>query len=93
MLVDMCESEKYGCYHAINDREHISWYEFSIEFYKQYGLTTKVTLVTTEEYGLSRAARPSNSRFDKSKLEENDFGLLPIWQDAAKRFSRSKIVN
>lgn len=86
LLVDMCESEKYGYYHATNEGGYISWYDFCVEFYKQYGLTTKVTPVTTEEYGLSKAARPSNSRLDKSKLVENGFEPLPTWQDAVKRY-------
>ena len=86
LLVDMCETEKYGYYHATNEGEYISWYDFCVEFYKQYGLTTKVIPVTTEEYGLSKAARPMNSRLDKSKLVENGFTLLPTWQDAVKRY-------
>lgn len=86
LLVDMCESEKYGYYHATNEGGYISWYDFCKEFYKQYGLTTKVTPVTTEEYGLSKAARPMNSRLDKSKLAENGFEPLPTWQDAVKRY-------
>lgn len=86
LLVDMCESEKYGYYHATNEGGYISWYDFCVEFYKQYGLTTKVTPVTTEEYGLSKAARPSNSRLDKSKLIENGFKPLPTWQDAVRRY-------
>ena len=86
LLVDMCESEKYGYYHATNEGGYISWYDFCLEFYKQYGLATKVTPVTTEEYGLSKAARPSNSRLDKSKLVENGFKPLPTWQDAVRRY-------
>lgn len=86
LLVDMCESEKYGYYHATNEGGYISWYDFCVEFYNQYGLTTKVTPVTTEEYGLSKAARPSNSRLDKSKLVENGFAPLPTWQDAVRRY-------
>ena len=86
LLVDMCETEKYGYYHATNEGGYISWYDFCVEFYKQYGLTTKVTPVTTEEYGLSKAARPMNSRLDKSKLVENGFKPLPTWQDAVSRY-------
>lgn len=86
LLVDMCETEKYGYYHATNEGGYISWYDFCVEFYKQYGLTTKVTPVTTEEYGLSKAARPMNSRLDKSKLVENGFEPLPTWQDAVRRY-------
>ena len=86
LLVDMCESEKYGYYHATNEGGYISWYDFCVEFYKQYGLTTRVIPVTTEEYGLSKAARPSNSRLDKSKLVKNGFEPLPTWQDAVSRY-------
>ena len=86
LLVDMCETEKYGYYHATNEGGYISWYDYCVEFYKQYGLKTKVTPVTTEEYGLSKAARPFNSRLDKSKLVENGFTPLPIWQDAVSRY-------
>jgi dTDP-4-dehydrorhamnose reductase len=86
LLVDMCETEKYGYYHATNEGGYISWYDFCVEFYKQYGLKTKVIPVTTEEYGLSKAVRPFNSRLDKSKLVENGFKPLPTWQDAVKRF-------
>lgn len=86
LLVDMCESEKYGYYHATNEGGYISWYDFCVEFYKQYGLTTKVISVSTEEYGLSKAARPMNSRLDKSKLIENGFMPLPTWRDAVRRY-------
>lgn len=86
LLTDMCETEKYGYYHATNEGGYISWYEFCCEFYRQYGLTTKVIPVTTEEYGLSKAARPHNSRLDKSKLVEAGFEPLPVWQDAIARY-------
>ena len=86
LLVDMAETEKYGYYHATNEGGYISWYDFCVEFYKQYGLATKVIPVTTEEYGLSKAARPVNSRLDKSKLVEAGFKPLPTWQDAVSRY-------
>ena len=86
LLVDMCETEKYGFYHATNEGGYISWYDFCVEFYRQYGLKTKVKPVTTKEYGLSKATRPFNSRLDKSKLIENGFDPLPTWQDAVSRY-------
>ena len=86
LLVDMCESEKYGYYHATNEGGYISWYDFTKEIYRQAGYTTNVVPVTTEEYGLSKAKRPHNSRLDKSKLAENGFALLPTWQDALSRY-------
>ncbi len=86
LLVDMIESDKYGYYHATNEGGFISWYDFTKEIYKQAGLKTKVTPVTTAEYGLSKAARPSNSRLDKSKLVLNGFTPLPDWKDALTRY-------
>lgn len=86
LLVDMIETEKYGYYHVTNEGGYISWYDFTKEIYKQYGLNTKVIPVTTEEYGLSKAKRPFNSRLDKSKLIENGFKPLPTWQDALRRY-------
>ena len=86
LLVDMVETEKYGYYHATNEGGYISWYDFCCEFYKQYGLKTKVIPVSTEEYGVSKAARPFNSRLDKSKLVQAGFELLPDWKDAVKRY-------
>lgn len=86
LLVDMAETEKYGYYHATNEGGYISWYDFTVEIYRQAGMSTKVTPVTTAEYGLSKAARPFNSRLDKSKLAENGFTPLPTWQDALARY-------
>ena len=86
LLVDMIETDKYGYYHATNEGGYISWYDFCREIYRQYGLTTKVVPVTTDEYGLSKAARPFNSRLDKSKLTEAGFTPLPDWRDAVKRY-------
>ena len=82
----MCESESYGYYHATNEGGYISWYDFTKEIYRQAGYETNVVPVTTEEYGLSKAKRPHNSRLDKSKLTENGFALLPVWQDALARY-------
>ena len=86
LLVDMVESDKYGYYHATNEGGYISWYDFACEIFRQAGMTTKVDPVSTVEYGLSKAARPFNSRLDKSKLVENGFAPLPDWKDALARY-------
>ena len=91
LLVDMCGSDKYGFYHATNEGGYISWYDFACEIFRQAGYKTSVTPVTTAEYGLSAAARPLNSRLDKSKLIENGFEPLPTWQNALERYL--KILN
>ena len=86
LLVDMNETEKYGYYHATNEGGFISWYDFACEIFKRAGYTTKVIPVTTEEYGISKAKRPFNSRLDKSKLVECGFEPLPTWQNALSRY-------
>lgn len=86
LLVDMSETEKYGYYHATNEGGYISWYDFTREIYKKAGYNVNVIPVSTQEYGLSKAARPFNSRLDKSKLIEAGFTPLPTWQDALSRY-------
>lgn len=86
LLVDMIESEKYGYYHATNEGGYISWYDFACEIFRQAGRATKVQPVTTAEYGVSKAARPFNSRLDKRKLAANGFTPLPDWKDALARY-------
>ncbi len=86
LLVDMLETDKYGYYHATNEGGYISWYEFACEIFKKAGYATRVVPVTTEEYGLSKAARPFNSRLSKAKLVEAGFEPLPTWQDALGRY-------
>ena len=86
LLVDMIETDKYGYYHATNEGGYISWYDFTCEIFRQAGYSTNVIPVTTKEYGLSKAARPFNSRLDKAKLVQNGFTPLPTWQDALARY-------
>lgn len=90
LLTDMIETDRYGCYHATNAETepggYISWYDFTCEIYRQAGLKVHVIPVSTEEYGLSRAKRPFNSRLDKSKLLQEGFRPLPDWKDALARY-------
>ena len=97
LLVDMIETEKYGYYHVTNEGGYISWYEFAVEIFKEAAALghaeydaehLTVQPVTTEEYRISKAKRPFNSRLDKSKLVENGFTPLPTWQDALHRYLR-----
>ncbi len=86
LLADMIESEKYGYYHATNEGGFISWYDFAVEIFRQAGYSVEVIPVSTAEYGLSKAARPFNSRLDKGKLTQCGFVPLPDWKDALSRY-------
>lgn len=94
LLVDMIQTEKYGIYHATNEGGYISWYDFATEIFRQAAVLDpaydeehlQVVPVTTEEYGVSKARRPFNSRLDRSKLVEQGFEPLPDWKDALARY-------
>lgn len=86
LLVDMVETDKYGYYHATNEGGYISWADLAEESYKIKCMDVKVERVTTAEYGFSKAARPENSRMEKSKLVEAGFTPLPDWKDAVQRY-------
>lgn len=86
LLADINMTEKFGMYHATNEGGYISWYDFACEIFRQAGVSVNVIPVTTEEYGLSKAERPYNSRLDKSKLRASGFEPLPDWKDALRRY-------
>ncbi|WP_102411063.1 dTDP-4-dehydrorhamnose reductase [Beduinella massiliensis] len=92
LLVDMLLTEKYGYYHATNEGGYISWYDFACEIFRQAGMNVTVVPVTTAEYGVSKAARPFNSRLDKRKLTENGFTPLPDWRDALQRYLKAYLT-
>lgn len=89
LLVDMIATEQYGVYHATNEGGYLSWADFAQEIFRQAGCSTQVIPVTTAEYGLSKAARPYNSRLDKSKLQAAGFDPLPDWKDALRRYLKT----
>ena len=54
--------------------------------HEEYKDRLSVSPVTTKEYGVSKAARPFNSRLSKQKLVDNGFTPLPDWKDALARY-------
>ena len=90
LLVDMITTDKYGYYHATNSEcepdGYISWADLAEEAYRCAHMDVKVNRVTTAEYGATVAARPFNSRLDKSKLAASGFKPLPDWRDAVARY-------
>ncbi|MCI8548303.1 MAG: dTDP-4-dehydrorhamnose reductase [Bacilli bacterium] len=90
LLIAMAQTEKYGIYHATNEN-YCSWAEFAEYIFKTNNKNVTVNKVTTEEYlkltGTTQAYRPKNSKLSKKTLEENFF-LLPSWEDAINRYSK-----
>ena len=90
LAVDMIQTDKYGTYHATNERL-CSWYEFACQIFNEANMDVKVTPVSSDAFP-AKAKRPSNSRMDKSKLTENGFSPLPGWQDALKRYLKEILI-
>lgn len=95
LLVDMILTDKYGYYHVTNEGSYISWYDFAVEIFRQAAAMGRdcyrterlnVRAVTTEEYGVSKAKRPFNSRLERSKIAKQGFTPLPDWRDALARY-------
>ncbi|ACD23642.1 dTDP-4-dehydrorhamnose reductase [Clostridium botulinum] len=84
LLCDMVISEKYGVYHATNERT-CSWAEFAEEIMKMAGLNCKINYIQTSEYP-TKAVRPFNSRLSKKSLVDNGFELMPEWKNALERY-------
>lgn len=86
LLADMCETDKYGVYHATNEGGYISWAEFAEEIFRAAGKDTRVIPVTTEEYGASKARRPGNSRMSKGKIHKSIKNQMPDWKNTLQDF-------
>lgn len=62
-----------------------NWAEFAESIIEYSGLKCRVRHVTTDEYGLSRATRPSYSLLDNTKIK-TEFDLnIPDWKDSLKK--------
>lgn len=86
LLVDMIETEQYGCYHATNEGL-CSWYEFAVEIFRQAGMLDGVTVTPVDSGAFPvKAERPKNSRMSKDKLTACGFERMPPWQDALSRY-------
>ena len=84
LLADMIVTDKYGIYHATNEGV-CSWYDFACAIFEEAGITMEGAPVSSAEYA-AKAKRPANSRMDNGKLTDNGFQMLPVWQDALKRY-------
>lgn len=84
LLCEIIKTEKYGIYHATNEGI-CTWAEFATEIFKEVGYSTKVSSISSEEFG-AKAIRPKNSRLSKEVLINSGFKTLPHWKDALKRY-------
>lgn len=84
LMVEMIQTEKYGIYHATNEKD-CSWAQFAQAIFEKAGYRTKVNFIPSSEYP-TKAKRPMNSKMSKSALDLAGFSRLPDWQDALDRY-------
>jgi dTDP-4-dehydrorhamnose reductase len=84
LIVDIIQTDKYGIYHATNEGV-CSWYLFAKKIFELSKMNITLNPILSEQY-ITKAKRPKNSIMSKKTLTDNGFELLPIWQDALKRY-------
>ena len=77
-------TENYGLFHATCEGS-CSWADFAEEIFRLAGKTTKVTRVTTEEYG-STTKRPAYSVLDNYMLRLTTGARMADWKDALRAY-------
>ena len=83
-IIELIRTKEYGLYHATNSGQ-CSWFEFATEIMRLAGHDTKITAISTEEYG-ARARRPRYSALDCTKLTNLLGWSMPPWRDALSRY-------
>ena len=83
-LKTLTNLENYGLFHATCEGS-CSWADFAEEIFRLAGKTTKVTRVTTEEYG-STTKRPAYSVLDNYMLRLTTGARMADWKDALRAY-------
>ena len=79
-------TENYGLFHATCEGS-CSWADFAAEIFRLTGKATKVTRVTTQEYG-SPTKRPAYSVLDNYMLRLTTDYRMADWKDALQAYLR-----
>jgi len=74
----------YGTYYA-SSQGHCTWYEFTLEIFRQLGVKTQVSPVLSEHY-VQPAGRPKNGVMDNARLKALGLDVMPPWQEGLKQF-------
>lgn len=83
-LIDISESDKYGIYHVTNSG-YCRRTEFVKYIFNLSNMKCRVNEVTSDKIFM-RAERPKNSRLSNKSLIENNFEILPKWEDSLKKY-------
>ena len=79
----LSSSTNYGLYHFSNSGA-ISWYDFAVEIFTQFGKKIEVKPITTKDYPTA-AERPKFSVLETTKIENNFDCTLKDWQGSLNK--------
>jgi len=83
----LSSSKAYGLYHFSNFGV-ISWYDFAVEIFKQFGKTIEVKPIKTKD-SPTAAKRPKYSVLDTTKIKNNFDYTINDWQESLKNINIS----
>ena len=86
----LSSSTNYGVYHYSNSGT-ISWYDFAVEIFKQFGKTIEVKPIKTKDYPTA-AKRPKYSVLETTKIENNFDCLRKKWYINLNHISQNKLI-
>jgi dTDP-4-dehydrorhamnose reductase len=86
----LSSSTNYGVYHYSNSGT-ISWYDFAVEIFKQFGKTIEVKPIKTKDYPTA-AKRPKYSVLDTTKIKNNFNCTIKDWQGSLDKITQSNNV-
>ena len=88
LKIILSSSKAYGLYHFSNSGA-ISWYDFAVEIFKQFGKTIEVKPIKTKDYPTA-AKRPKYSVLKTTKIQE-EFNLqVRHWKLSLKNITPPK---
>ncbi len=79
-IVDLIETKHYGIYHGTCEG-HCSWYDFTVEIFKQMEINVPVRPVTSKEF-VRPAPRPAYSVLENKALKNLGLNRFRPWQEA-----------
>ena len=87
----LSSSTNYGVYHYSNSGT-ISWYDFAVEIFKQFGKTIEVKPIKTKDYPTA-AKRPKFSALNTIKIENNFDCTIKDWQRSLNKVLQTNLCN
>jgi len=87
----LSSSTNYGVYHYSNSGV-ISWYDFAVEIFKQFGKKIDVKPIKTKDYPTA-AKRPKFSALNTIKIENNFDCTIKDWQGSLNKVIQTNLCN